>query len=78
MEKEGRKNEALELLNRHIGSDPDNIYLKWVEAKFTGERDFKTIENSILSASRETGAYDPGFVEKGFVFLLEILEILDI
>ncbi len=78
MEKEGKKDEALKLISRNITSDPGNIYLKWAEAKFTGDSEHTRIENNIRSGDQEVGAYDTLFVDKGFVFLLEILEILNL
>ncbi len=78
MEKEGKKDEALKLISRNITSDPGNIYLKWAEAKFTGDSEQDRIENNIRSGDQEIGAYDTKFVDKGFVFLLEILEILNL
>ena len=78
MEKEGKKDEALKLINRNITSDPGNIYIKWAKAKFTGDSEVDSIENIIRSGDSEIGAYDTKFVDKGFVFLLEILEILNL
>lgn len=78
VEKEEGREKALALVEKIVASDPSNIYLLWVSAKFSGDPKYIEIENKILSGDRSIGAYDTKFVDKGFEFLLEILISLNL
>ena len=77
LDRAGRKEVAGRLVSHFLEEDPDNDYIRWVEARYRGNPEASEIGKRILTGSRTVMAYGTQFEDEEFELLMEILDVLD-
>lgn len=76
LNKNNQDNRAQDILNDHLNNKNQNIYLKWVEAKYKGQN-ADEIEHKILNKDTTIQDYDTKFVDGEFELVNEFIGVLE-